>query len=370
MKRLVLMGAGHAHLIVLQHLRKSRLQGVELIVVTPSRWQYYSGMIPGWIAGHYGIEQCRIEVEPLVTAAGGKLMMGSVVAVMADHNQIRLADGQIMSYDFLSIDVGAKTDLTSLTGYAGQVISIKPLEDFHQQWQQFAASGNLAEKRLVIMGGGAAGVELAMAIAHAGQQAVTGAPHMTLITGSQGLLPDFSQCMRRLTSRQLARYGIDVVELRATGAGQVLSLSDGRSLVADLVMAVTGSVPFSFLSDSGLETDDSGFVLVNACHQSTSHPKVFAAGDVCARTDQALSRSGVHAVRAGPVLAANLMAAMEGGSLAAFKPRTHTLYLIACGDKTATGSYGPFAVAGKWVWALKDRIDRGFVSGFPRRLEQ
>lgn len=370
MKRLVLMGAGHAHLIVLQNLLKSSLPDVELMLVTPSRWQYYSGMIPGWIAGHYTIDQCRIEVAPLVAAAGGKLILDSVVEVLADQKQVRLAGGEWLDYDFLSIDIGARTSLASLDGYTGPVISIKPLESFYQQWQQVAESGNPAEKRLAIIGGGAAGVELAMAIAYAGQVKANRGPRITLVTGSQGLLPDFGKRLRKLTMRKLCGFGIEVVKQRATGAGAVLQLSDGSTLQADLVMAVTGAVPFAFLGTSGLAIDDNGFVQVNACHRSPSHPEVFAAGDVCSRMDQALNRSGVHAVRAGPVLAANLRAAIAGGSLSAFKPRTNTLYLIACGGKTATGSYGPFAFSGKWVWRLKDSIDQGFVSGFARRSDQ
>ncbi|HLT13108.1 MAG TPA: FAD-dependent oxidoreductase [Marinobacter sp.] len=369
MKRLILMGAGHAHLVVLQHFLKSPLRNVELVLVTPSRWQYYSGMIPGWIAGHYTIDECRIEVEPVVRAAGGRLILDAVVAVQADQKQLRLAGGEWLSYDALSIDIGARTNLSSLNGYAGPVLSIKPLEQFYPQWQQLAESGNQAGKHLVIVGGGAAGAELAMAIAYQGQRRPDAGPRITLIAGEQGLLPDFGRRLRKLTSKALSRLDIERVNQRATGAGEALQLSCGQTLQADLIMAVTGAAPFDFLATSGLATDDKGFVLVNACHQSPSHPDVFAAGDACSRVDQSLNRSGVHAVRAGPVLAANLRAFLGGGSLSTFKPRTNTLYLIACGGKTATGSYGLLAFSGKWVWWLKDRIDRGFVAGFLRHRD-
>src|SRR5690606_26476616 len=233
-------------------------------------------------------------------------------------------------------------------------------------WQQLAESGNQAGKHLVIVGGGAAGAELAMAIAYQGRRRPDAGPRITLIAGEQGLLPDFGRRLRKLTSKALSRLDIERVNQRATGAGEALQLSCGQTLQADLIMAVTGAAPFDFLATSGLATDDKGFVLVNACHQSPSHPDVFAAGDACSRVDQSLNRSGVHSVRAGPVLAANLRAFLGGGSLSTFKPRTNTLYLIACGGKTATGSYGLLAFPGQWVWWLKDRIDRGFVAGFLR----
>lgn len=367
MKRLILMGAGHSHMLVLKQYLKSPLRDVEVIVVTPSRWQYYSGMIPGWIAGHYAIDQCRIDVEPVVKAVGASLILDNVVDVLSDQKQVRLAGGALLDYDFLSIDIGAKTNLTSLSGYIGPVISIKPLGHFHQQWLKVKAASHSGKQHLAIIGGGAAGAELAMAMAYAGPFQADAGYSISLITGTHGLLPDFGARLRKLTQRKLEALGVNVLEQRATGTGDSLSLTDGSLMRADLVIAVTGAEPFSFLSASGLVTDNRGFVLVNKYHQSLSHPDVFAAGDVCSRQDQLLSRSGVHAVRAAPALAANLRAAIEGGEFTAFQPRANTLYLIACGEKTAAGSYGPFTFSGKWVWRLKDKIDRGFVRGFTGR---
>ncbi|WP_323751117.1 FAD-dependent oxidoreductase [Marinobacter sp.] len=367
MKRLILMGAGHAHLIALKQWITTPLDDVELVLVTPSRWQYYSGMIPGWIAGHYTIDQCRVDAEPVAKAAGAKLVLSSVVEILADDKQIRLADGDLLDYDWLSIDIGAKTNLENLRGFTGSLLSIKPLGQFHRQWSRFNEASDGRVRHLVVVGGGAAGAELAMAMAHVGAGGAEADTRVSLITGNQGLLPDFSQRLRKLTRRKLAKLGVDIVEERAEAAGRYLTLTNGTSLDPGLVMAVTGSEAFPFLATSGLAVDARGFVLVNEYQQSLSHPDVFAAGDACSRVDQAVKRSGVHAVRAAPVLADNLRAASASGKLRAFQPRTNTLYLIACGDKVAVGSYGPFSFSGKWVWCLKDKIDRGFVGGFNGR---
>ncbi|MBZ0334088.1 FAD-dependent oxidoreductase [Marinobacter sp. AL4B] len=367
MKRLILMGAGHAHLIALKQWITTPLDDVELVLVTPSRWQYYSGMIPGWIAGHYTIDQCRVDAEPVAKAAGAKLVLSSVVEILADDKKIRLADGDLLDYSWLSIDIGARTNLENLRGFTGSLLSIKPLGQFHQQWSRLNEASDGRVQHLVVVGGGAAGAELAMAMAHVGAGGAEADARVSLITGNQGLLPDFSQRLRKLTRRKLAKLDVDIVEERAEAAGRYLTLTNGTSLDPDLVMAVTGSEAFPFLATSGLAVDAQGFVLVNECHQSLSHPDVFAAGDACSRLDQAVKRSGVHAVRAAPVLADNLRAAIASGKLRAFQPRTNTLYLIACGDKVAVGSYGPFSFSGKWVWRLKDKIDRGFVDGFNGR---
>ena len=364
MKRLVLMGAGHAHLVVLKQWLREPLTDVELVLVTPSTWQYYSGMIPGWVAGHYSIDQCRIDAEALALAAGADIVLDTVEEIRADEKQVRLAGGELVDYNWLSIDIGAQTSVTSLRGYTGSVLSIKPLEQFHERWSRVQERPASEVLHCALVGGGAAGAELAMAFAHAGRTGASAAIEVSLITGHQGLLPGFRPCIRKLARRKLKRLGVHVIEQRAEAVGPLLTLTDGASMRPDLVVAVTGSEAFPLLKSSGLAVDADGFVLVNEHQQSLSHPEVFAVGDVCSRSDRALNRSGVHAIRAAPALAANLRAATNAGEFATFQPRPYTLYLISCGDRSAIGCYGPLAFSGRWVWRLKDKIDRGFVEGF------
>ena len=127
------------------------------------------------------------------------------------------------------------------------------------------------------------------------------------------------------------------------------------------MLAATGARPQSWLRSSGLACSAGGWVQVDAHHRSPSHPEVFAAGDVCARTDRPLARSGVHAVHAGPVLAANLLATLDGSPPRAYVPKPRSLYLIACGPRHAIASWGNWSAEGGWVWRWKDWIDRGFI---------
>lgn len=141
-------------------------------------------------------------------------------------------------------------------------------------------------------------------------------------------------------------------------------LSDGTLMSADCVIAATGARAPCWLQPSRLMLDEKGYIAVDRHHRSLSHPNVFAAGDVCARQDLAMARSGVHAVHAGPVLAANLLAALGGGPLVAYQPRRRSLYLLACGPRYAIASWGGFSMEGEWVWRWKDRIDRRFIDRF------
>ncbi len=365
MKRLVLLGAGHAHLIVLREFAKSPPPDTELVLVTPSPWQYYSGMLPGWISGHYSVDQCRIAVSPLVAAAGGELILNSAVGLAADRRELELAGGDRVEYDLLSVDIGSHTNLDQLHGYRGRMISVKPIETFYPQWQQLQEQARGAGLgHLAVVGGGAAGVELAMAAANALRVNSTQGSQLSLVAGENGPLSGFNRRMRRLAVQELSRLGVTLIEQRAGTDNGDLYLADGIRLDAEAVIAATGASPAPFLASSGLTLDQPGFVLVDATHRSLSHPEVFAVGDTCSRQDRALNRSGVHAVRAGPVLADNLRTELSGSGLKTFQPRRYSLYLLACGGQGAIGSYGPLTFSGRWVWRLKDRIDRGFVQGF------
>ena len=140
-----------------------------------------------------------------------------------------------------------------------------------------------------------------------------------------------------------------------------VALSNGELLRADCIIAAVGARAPCWLRLSRLAFDEHGYVSVDATHRSVSHPNVFAVGDVCARVDMMLVRSGVHAVRAGPTLAHNLIASITGRPLVSYRPRKRSLYLLATGSKHAIASWGRFSAAGRWVWRWKDWIDRRFM---------
>jgi NADH dehydrogenase FAD-containing subunit len=160
-----------------------------------------------------------------------------------------------------------------------------------------------------------------------------------------------------------------VHRLQAVGTQAGVVLSDGTSLPADRVLAATGARAPAWLKGSDLQLDMNGYVVVDGTYCSVSHRNVFAAGDVAARQDIAVARSGVHAVHAGPVLAANLLAALQGGAMQTYVPRRHSLYLLACGPRYAVASWGRWSAEGAWVWYWKDWIDRHFVLRFARDIQ-
>ena len=372
MKRLLLVGGGHAQLAVLQALARQRPRAVEAVLLTPSPWQWYSGMLPGWMAGHYRAEDCRIDLRPLAAAAGVRLCLAAAVALDADRRRLQDDSGAIHDFDLLSLDVGSLTDTRALEALpAGTLLPVKPLQAFFAAWPQRLAAARAGQlHRLAVVGGGAAGVELVLAAA----QALRGAGctvALALVAPPGGLLASHAEGVRRRVERRLAEAGIALHLARAGGTAAGLVLDHGAgdapaALPADCVIAATGACALPWLRESGLACDADGWVAVDAGHRSLSHPAIHAAGDVCTRAVPGFARSGVHAVHAGPVLAANLLAALENGPASTpphtYRPRPRSLYLIASGPRHAIASWGRWSAEGSWVWHWKDYLDRGFIA--------
>jgi pyridine nucleotide-disulfide oxidoreductase family protein len=363
MKRLVLAGGGHSHLFVLRDLALSRPQDLEVTLINPEPWMLYSGMVPGWIAGHYSLMDCRVALDSLALRASARTLIGSVVGLDAAAREVRLSSGETLPYDLLSLNMGSETDCDSLRDLGNRLIPVKPLSGFQAAWQKIADDDRGTLRSVVVVGGGAAGVEIAMAVETA-VRSRSESVKVTLVSGREGLLPTHAEGVRRHAERALARRGVEFVQRTASGIPEGLKLDDGGVLEADHVIAATGALAPAWLRSSGLSVDALGFVVVDRFHQSASHPSVFAAGDVASRPGSPLARSGVHAVRLGPVLAHNLKAAAEQRPLRPFSPRSVSLYLLSTGEKRAIASWGNLSAEGRWVWRLKDFIDRRFVRSF------
>lgn len=370
LKDLVLIGGGHSHVEVLRQLAMQPVAGLRVTLVSREMQTPYSGMLPGFIAGHYTWDDIHIDLAPLCSSAGVRLIAGTVDGLLPEERILHCAGRPPIRYDLLSINAGSSPSVGGITGADQIGIPVKPLDRFLPHWQallQNLRGSTENNYSFVVVGGGAGGVELALSMRHrfAKVERLSNVD-ISLVTADCGLLTDHSEGARARLTKNLRAAEIKVhlnTRIAAAEKGRLLS-DTGEEISADEVLWVTQATPNAWPSDAGLATDDEGFIRVNDCLQSVSHPEVFAAGDIAGMEGNPRPKSGVFAVRQGPVLAENLRRAACSQPLKRYAPQKHFLSLISTGGRYAVASRGEFAAQGVWLWYLKDWIDGRFMKKY------
>jgi len=367
---LVLVGGGHSHVQVLTSLATDPVAGLRPCLVSRDVMTPYSGMLPGYVAGHYSWRDIHIDLAPLAVAAGARLVIAQVESLDLGERRIEPVGRPSIRYDFLSINSGSAPSLAQIIDADRFGISVKPINQFVPRWQALLQRLRRLDGepfRLAIVGGGAGGVELALAIRYRLEVVEKiDAVEILLISAAERLLVGHNQGVLERMRRLMSDRRLDVhlsARVVAAREGALETDVDG-TIQVDEVLWVTQASPQSWPSAAGLATDESGFILVNEALQSVSHPEVFAAGDIATMESNPRPKAGVFAVRQGPVLAENLKRAALGESLKPYRPQTEYLSLISTGGRHALASRGDFAAQGWWVWRWKDWIDRRFMSRF------
>jgi selenide,water dikinase len=355
MRDLVLVGGGHAHVHVLASFGKRPMPGVQVTLVARDVRTPYSGMLPGFVAGRYSFDECHIDLAALAARAGANLVHAEAVGLDRSGRLVLLKGKSPLSYDVLSLDVGAAPDLAPIPGATEHAVPVKPIAEFGRRWLAFLEEVR-EPQRVVVIGGGAGGVELALAIDHRGAAA-----SVTIATRDEILAGHATSAQKKMRAI-LVRRGIHLIEkdaARRVEAGGV-QLASGERPAADAVFIVTEASAPRWLAETGLTLDPNGFVAVAATLRS-SDPAIFAAGDCATVLKHPRPKSGVFAVRQGPPLANNLRRVLSDDAPLPFVPQRQHLAIIGTGDGEALATRGAWSVEGRWVWRWKDRIDRKWM---------
>lgn len=355
---LVLIGGGHTHALVLRSWGMNPLPGVRVTVINPGPTAPYSGMLPGFVAGHYTREELDVDLVKLARFAGARMINGYATGIDKDARTIQVAGRPPIAYDVAAVDVGITSTMPDLPGFKAHAIPAKPLGIFASRWDAFRLQAN--EPQIAIIGGGVAGAELAMAMAHALRDKT---PTVRLIDRSRVLTAlGYKARQKMLTALTASNIEIiedaEVTEIFAEG----IVLRDGRTIRSDFTTGAAGAKPHDWIAQTGLDLHE-GFITVDANLQ-TSVPEVFAVGDCAHLSHDPRPKAGVYAVREAPVLFDNLRAALSGGTMRPYKPQRDYLKLISMGEKSALAEKFGTAREGPLLWKLKDYIDRNFMDQF------
>lgn len=346
----MLVGGGHSHVQVVKSLGMNPAPGVRVTLISEQPRAAYSGMLPGCLAGQYPSAQIHIRLLPLCVNSGVRFIQAQVSGLDLQNNRILFNDRPPLAFDIVSLNCGAQPLVAPDQG-----VAVKPISEFLPVWKTLldqVQQGRVA--KVSVVGAGAGGVELALASRAALPK------HVRVELYGPKLLKEHSRAAVKQVRKVLAEKSIEHIEARFSGA-------DAKQHDHQILWVTDVKAP-AWVANSGLDTDDLGFVRVDEHLRSVSHSSVFAAGDIAHLINQSRPKAGVYAVRAGAVLARNLASAIQGLALQSRKHRYRAqhshLTLINCADGTAIASRGRWAGRGKFWWWLKDRIDKAFIARF------
>ena len=362
--QIVLVGGGHSHALLLRMLGMNPWEGVDVTLVSDVSMAPYSGMLPGHIAGFYSHDEVHIDLRKLCQFAQVRFIRCPVIGMDLNENRILLEGRPSVRFDYASINIGSTPDMVSIRGADRWATASKPVPALLEKWAQIveAHGRGVTPKDIVIVGGGAGGVELALGM----HKQLEGKTQVHLVHRAGQILTTHNVKVQGHFAKLLSERGIEVhvnesvVEVKE---GSVLCES-GTSIHSTHTFWVTQASPATWPGEAGLATDDRGFVLVSDTLQSTSHPRVFAAGDVATVEKYPRPKSGVFAVRQGGPLFDNLGAIACGEELKPFRPQKEFLSLIGTATASAVASRRWLAWESPKMWQLKDWIDRKFMEKF------
>jgi NADH dehydrogenase FAD-containing subunit len=354
-QKLILLGAGQAHLHMIQSWKASRRADTDLVLISPYPDVVSGDMLSGVVAGLYREDDAVISLPSLLQGSGAGYMQAACTHIHPHDKKLHLSTGEVLSYTTLSIDTGTVMDRQMLDvhmpGARANAVFVQPLEGFLQLWPRLLAHAQTSSMQMAVVGADAMGIELALALQHR-------LPHcrVTLISGSAPPAANYPVAVQKRVLLALKKANITVLQDQCISmqAG-CLQLHSGASLSCDIPFVTTGSTAAPWLASSGLTLDTDGYVVVNRFLQSVSHPEVFATGGVARRQDAPHTQHSEHG--ASTVLQANLRASLAtragGKALKAHRPAPRSLNFIACAGQSAIANWGPIASGGSgWMGAL------------------
>ena len=379
LRDIVLVGGGHSHVGVLKSFGMRPLPGVRLTLICTDVHTPYSGMLPGYVAGHYDYDAVHIDLSRLAVFAGARLYRDEVVGLDRAQRTVLCRNRPPVPYDVLSINVGSTPQLGGVPGAAQNAVAVKPITRFNERWLSLLqrVQSHAGKTTVAVVGAGAGGVELLLAMQYRLRNVLQSMGRnpdelaFHLFTSSATILPTHSAGVRRRFDAVLAARQVQVhrnAAVTQVQPGRLLTAA-GQVVDADEIVWVTRAGGAQWLQDTGLSLDADGCLRVNDCLQTVTDPAIFAAGDIARMDNYKLEKAGVFAVRQGPPLTENLRRSVQGTPLKPYHPQRSWLALISTGDKVAVASRGWLGLGGPgWVgaqvWRWKDWIDQRFMRRF------
>ncbi|OEH92221.1 NAD(P)/FAD-dependent oxidoreductase [Bacillus solimangrovi] len=365
MKRLILAGCGHAHVYLLKQFANSNVDDVEILVFSPSRYQYYSGMFSGYAEAIYKLEDIRIDIEQMATSAGATLINEAVDKIDAHNKSITTANGLNYHFDILSINTGSIINDHHIANIEQYAHFIKPNNHYQQSVQALQTA-----TQPVVVGGGASGIELSISLASYRNQHKLDQTPVSLIYPEEHVLKQFhNESLSKRVETELSRIGVQLIpntRIHSVKENMLQSTNNEHITYSELLWLAGIRAP-SLFNKSNLPTNTDGFLLVNKQLCVPEYPYIFGAGDsVTMKEHPNLPKAGVYAIRQAPLLWKNVIKALRDDSsqLEVFNPQKNYLAILSLSNHYGVAIYGKHYMFGKFAWKWKNYIDTKFMNQY------
>lgn len=348
-KKLIIVGGGHASLPLIKMGKKWKTLGIEIVLVSENPYLIYSGALPQFMGGFYSWEQTAIDLEKLCQTYGVSFIESRVVSICGESSHIKLSNGTQHSYDYLVINVGAKTvQFEQITNAA----SVKPMNDLLSLRQRLR-DGEI--KKMLLAGGGAAGSELALNLSHPDSFAN---PEITIIDKNGRLLSGYPE--------RLSDTVTDILNERKVRVNTNLKFEPEMAGHYDATIIAVGNQPGSKSISHDFKTGRGGRILTDQSLKVSGQQAVFAAGDTADVDGKNYRQIGVHAVKQGVVLRKNIKALHKGEALTDYSPYLFNPLILSDGPDRAFYILNRFVSKGRWAAILKYVLDMRWLEKYTK----
>lgn len=329
---------------------------------------WHAGIAAGMLGGQHDASEGRLDPARLATHHDVTPIRGRLASLDPETKQARLEDGRTLDFSLLSLNLGSSSPCPPPSSPGPRVWAIKPIPRLlalrHCLEREFAYG---SAPRIVVVGGGASGVEVACQLRELARRFGARA-EILLVTRGERLLKGAPAGAVRWLMRHLARQDVTVrCDVNVTGhapGGVTFSAADHawgedslQWLAADHVVHAAGLAPPEGLERLGLPLIPERGLAVEETLQSPGSPDVFAVGDCAAHIQRVLPKLILHDRHQAAVLADNLSARLTGGPLTPYVPRRVAVTILDLGGQ-GLAIYGRRWWGGRLALAWKRRLDR------------
>lgn len=348
-KRVILLGAGAAHMQAALRARRFAEAGIELMMIEPGVY-WHAPLAAAALGGKYDREDIVLNPQRVVEACGGTFVKTDASRIDPALQQVYLADGNGVGYDALSLELPPSVDLTAPQGAAAHAMPVRPLVNLwrlRQRLEDCFRAHPSKPVRIVVIGAGESGCEIAANIEALSRRHLAAAD-VTLIGNAPRLLPRHGRLAARAMGEFYKSVGLRVfTDTRVTRITETfVETHDHRRLPCELAIAATGLKPHPMIAGA---PGDPG---VNDTLQWRGRHNIFAP----------------PSADAADVLTGNLIAAVQGDALQSHSAPQREPLSISLGDDTAISTWGPLARRSRGAMRAKDRRERKWLNRFHRAV--